>query len=327
MNISALLMVLLVSYILACIFYVYKLRGRARYPSFSQYLRKSWPVFAPLNCLLYMATDRNARRAVLDAGFLADIGLIRNGWRQIREEALALHMAGDLDITSQWGSPGYYDLGFRTFYKRGWKKFYLQWYGAPHKSAERMCPETVRILRQVRGVRAALFSILPAGAELTLHSDPLACSLRYHLGLATPNSEQCFIDVDGRKLSWRDGEDFVFDETYPHHAKNETDEFRLILMCDVERPMNVVGRAFNYFYSGIARAMTVPNTEEDKRGALSVLFATVAPWRERALRLKISRRRAYVTMKTALNSLLACLALAAVYAVIKLIEQGLNKAI
>ncbi len=102
MSISALLTALLVGYILACIFYVYKLRGRARYPSFSQYLRKSWPVFAPLNCLLYMATDRNVRRAVLDAGFLGDIGLIRNGWQQIRGEALALHLAGGWTPPASW---------------------------------------------------------------------------------------------------------------------------------------------------------------------------------------------------------------------------------
>ncbi|MGT2494830.1 aspartyl/asparaginyl beta-hydroxylase domain-containing protein [Cupriavidus basilensis] len=30
-----------------------------------------------------------------------------------------------------------------------------------------------------------------------------AGSLRYHLGLATPNDDRCFIEVDGERHSWR----------------------------------------------------------------------------------------------------------------------------
>jgi beta-hydroxylase len=69
------------------------------------------------------------------------------------------------------------------------------------------------------------------------HRDPYAGSLRYHLGLVTPNDDGCWIDVDGQRYSWRDGEDVVFDETYIHQAKNETNVDRIILFCDVERPM------------------------------------------------------------------------------------------
>ncbi|MDP3137952.1 MAG: hypothetical protein Q8N17_16660, partial [Burkholderiaceae bacterium] len=49
--------------------YVYRWRGTARYASFAQYMRKSWPVFAPLNCLMYMSTRAWARKPVLDADY------------------------------------------------------------------------------------------------------------------------------------------------------------------------------------------------------------------------------------------------------------------
>lgn len=325
LSLSGLLMASVSVYAAGCIFYVYRVRGRVRYSSLQQYLRKSWPIFAPLNCILYAATPKRARRPVSDADYLPDIGVIRANWKTIRDEAVALDAAGGLDSTVAPHSIGYFDLGFRTFFKRGWKKFYLKWYGDRHPSAQRLCPETVRLLEQVPGIRAAMFSLLPAGAELSQHSDPLACSFRYHLGLRTPNSERCFINVDGENLVWRDGEDFVFDETYPHHAKNGTDGPRLILMCDVERPMNLAGRSFNKFYARIAKEMRVPNTAEDDRGLLTRLFAAVAPLRERALKLKGSRRRTYMLLKMALNTTLLSLCLLPVYAAMKMLERGLDR--
>ena len=51
---SVLAMGAVVLYSAGAMAYVYRWRGRTRYASFSQYLRKSWPVFAPLNCLMYM---------------------------------------------------------------------------------------------------------------------------------------------------------------------------------------------------------------------------------------------------------------------------------
>ncbi len=79
-----------------------------------------------------------------------------------------------------------------------------------------------------------MFAMLPPGSTLTLHRDPYAGSLRYHLGLDTPNDDGCTIVVDGERYSWRDGEDVVFDETYLHWAENTTQKDRIILFCDIE---------------------------------------------------------------------------------------------
>ena len=61
-----------------------------------------------------------------------------------------------------------------------------------------------------------------AGGDLGRHRDPFAGSLRYHLGLVTPNSDACRIWVDGQEYSWRDGEAVMFDETFIHWAENRT---------------------------------------------------------------------------------------------------------
>ena len=83
-----------------------------------------------------------------------------------------------------------------------------------------------------------MFAILEPGAHLNPHRDPFGGSLRYHLGLVTPNSDACFIVVDGERYSWRDGEAVMFDETFIHWAENKTPTTRIILFCDVERPLD-----------------------------------------------------------------------------------------
>jgi len=79
-----------------------------------------------------------------------------------------------------------------------------------------MCPRTTELLKAIPNVKAAMFASLPPGARLVRHRDPYAGSLRYHLGLITPNSDQCYIVVDGERYFWRDGESMMFDETYIH---------------------------------------------------------------------------------------------------------------
>ncbi len=91
---------------------------------------------------------------------------------------------------------------------------------------------------------------LAPDSRLVRHRDPYAGSLRYHLGLITPNDDRCFIDVDGERYSWRDGQSVVFDETYIHCAENKTDQNRIIFFADVERPMKVKWmERFNHWFT------------------------------------------------------------------------------
>lgn len=321
MNASMVIVTIIVVYSILCVAYVYRWRGQARYVSLTQYLRKSWPVFAPLNCLLYMATYRWARKPVLNADYLKNIAVLRDNWQVIRDEAHALEATGAFEDIKTPGSAGYYDVGFRTFYKRGWSKFYLTWYGTHHRSAQRLCPKTVALLNQVPQVRGAMFSILPSGSELSLHADPMASSLRYHLGLDTPNSAACYINVDGIPCVWHNGQDFVFDETYPHYAHNTADGHRLILMCDVERPMNLLGRMCNLIYRFIIRGTVVPNSAEDKRGIFSAIFAAIAPLRQTTQKLRAEHRRLYKILKFTLNISLLIILLTMLFAFVSLFES------
>lgn len=304
-------------YATAAITYVYRWRGQGRYRPFRQYWRKSWPIFAPLNCILYMTTRRSARQPVLAADNVHDFRVLREHWQVIRDEALQLLHEGCFESAKARGSPGYYDVGFRTFYKRGWSKFYLTWYGRTHRSAMRLCPTMLSLLAHVPGIRGAMFSILPPGAELSLHADPMACCFRYHLGLATPGDDGCYIEVDGVRCGWRDGADFVFDETYPHRAFNGSSQARLILMCDVDRPLNPIGRAFNSLYRRLAAMTFVPNEADDGRGAFSALFARLDPLYRWGMSLRAESRPLYNVLKWALNASITLGLLAAAYGLLE----------
>lgn len=294
-------------YIFGSLLYVYKFRGQERFHSLTEYLRKGWPIFSPLNCILYLFTQKRAQGAILDLKKFPELDVIRENWKTISAEAQNLYEQKYFDKTSQPDSGAYYDIGFRTFYKYGWSKFYLTWYGSTLKSAKSLCPQTVEILNSVPSVKGAMFSLLPVGSKLTRHLDPVAASLRYHLGLVTPDVKECYINVDGTSYSWKDGEAFMFDETHLHYAHNDSQKYRLILMCDVNRPTFLLGSLFNPFYKFLMRFTVVPNVPGDHAGLVNRIFAGVAPILKRSKKLRQTNYRTYLALKYTVNTILLLL--------------------
>ncbi len=259
---------------------------------------------APINCLMYLFS-KVPNQPYQDLKDFPELQVFRDHWQVIRAEGLKLMEVGAIKTSAKHD-----DAGFNTFFKRGWKRFYLKWYDGAHPSAKVLCPETVRLLEGVPSVKAAMYTFLPAGAKLGAHRDPFAGSLRYHLGLVTPNSDQCFILVDGQKYVWRDGEDVLFDETFIHEAHNQTGQGRLIFFCDVQRPMRTpIGRALSAFFSQtLMKAAAAPNAEEDRTGFINKIFKYVHLLREGGQALKRQHRRTYYLLKYMLViALIACI--------------------
>lgn len=321
MTLVALGLFVVAAFVVVSLRYVYAYRGEARFESLSEYLRKGWPLFAPLNCLLYAFTEKRASKPIMDMQQFKELQAIQDNWEVIRDEAVRLFDQGTFAKTNDPNSAAYFDLGFRTFYKYGWSKFYLTWYGYTHESAKKLCPQTVEILKTIPSVNGAMFSMLPPGSQLTRHLDPLACSLRYHLGLKTPNVDDCFINVDGQFKSWRDGDAFIFDETYLHFAKNNTDQYRVILMCDIERPLHIIGRVVNFLYKGLTRLTVVPNMEGDKQGFVNTVFSSMSPILNMTKGLKTTNRPLYLLIKYSVNTFLIILVFAVLAGVFELLQS------
>ena len=257
------------------------LRGRVRL-RFGRQLFGHSGFFAPYNVLMYAFSAVHGRPFVERAQFAA-LDPLRDGWQGIRDEALHLFDEGYIRAAEKHN-----DASFGSFFKEGWKRFYLKWYGEPLSSAHALCPNTVALLETIPTVRAAMFALLPPGGKLNPHRDPFAGSLRYHLGLVTPNSDDCRIFVDGEAYSWRDGKDVLFDETFVHWAENRTDRTRVILFCDVERPLRTpVMRAVNRVVSRVlGRATAAQNVATEQVGIVNRLNAWAHRTGERRKRFK-----------------------------------------
>lgn len=267
-------------------------RGRVRY-KFLRQLSDHSTFMAPINVPMY-ALSGVENRPYVSAAYFPQLALLKDNWQVIRDEAIMLER-GELIK----GSTKYDDAGFNSFFRRGWKRFYLKWYNDFHPSAKKYCPQTVELLKQIPCVKAAMFAVLPAGSQLMQHRDPYAGSLRYHLGLITPNSELCHIVVDGQTYSWRDGEDVLFDETYIHYAENRTDKDRLILFCDIERPVKTIfGRGWNKFFGWFIMASAAsPNMGDDKTGNINKAFKYIYSIRRVGKKLKAYNERLYYAVK------------------------------
>ncbi|HEY8608517.1 MAG TPA: lipid A hydroxylase LpxO [Noviherbaspirillum sp.] len=277
-------------------------RGRVRLPVMRQAFDHS-SFMAPVNLFMH-AFSAVPARPYLSLQDFPELATLQDHWQVIRAEALAVQEQQRIRAAASND-----DAGFNSFFKSGWKRFYLKWYDAAHPSAARFCPQTVALLRAMPCVKAAMFAELPPGAQLNRHRDPFAGSLRYHLGLVTPNSDRCFIEVDGERYSWRDGEGVLFDETYLHWARNDSDRGRIILFCDVERPMRFGwAQAVNrWLGKWMMTAASSPNETGDQLGGVNRVFRYAWLAGQYRRRFKAWNRHAYRATKAAL--IVAALAL------------------
>lgn len=243
-------------------------RGKARLPVLRQFVNYS-ALFAPYNALMYLFSGVSAQ-PYLDRSKFPELDVLKDNWKVIRDEAMHLFDEGYIRAAEKNN-----DAGFGSFFKKGWKRFYLKWYDKPLPSAEVLCPRTVELLSTIPNVKGAMFALLPGGSHLNPHRDPFAGSLRYHLGLSTPNSDACRIFVDGQEYAWRDGEDVMFDETYVHWVKNDTEKTRVILFCDIERPLrNDLLTGINRWVSSLLGRATAPQNLDDERvGGINQVYA------------------------------------------------------
>jgi beta-hydroxylase len=285
--------ILLCVFILAAVFVHF--RGRVRH-RLTRQLTDHSTVMAPLNALLY-AFSAVPNRPYLDVRQFPELTRLRENWQTIRDEGLRLFDEGYIRAAAT-----YNDLGFNSFFRTGWKRFYLKWYDNPLPSAQNLCPKTVELVQSIPTIHGAMFAVLPPGGRLVAHRDPFAGSLRYHLGLVTPNADTCKIFIDGEPYYWKDGEDVLFDETFIHYAENKSDVTRLILFCDVERPMTngVVARLNHLLANTLVRASKTQNVEGEPVGILNRVFGYAYRARLAGKWLKARSSFAYYALKYAL---------------------------
>jgi beta-hydroxylase len=290
---------LVVLYAIALSALLIQLRGRVRL-SFPRQLTDHSTFTAPYNVFMYMFSAV-PNRPYIPVERLPELAQLKANWQVIRDEAVELFDQGRIKAAD-----AYNDAGFNSFFRSGWTRFYLKWYNDPQPSAERLCPKTVALLESIPTIKGAMFASLAPGGRLVRHRDPYAGSLRYHLGLVTPTHPgECRIFVDGEPYTWRDGEDVLFDETFIHYAENTTDQNRIILFADIERPLKtrLMGAINRWVARHIVKESETENEPGERVGFVNKLFGVVYHVRLFGKRFKAWNRPLYYTFKHSLTAL------------------------
>ena len=93
----------------------------------------------------------------------------------------------------------------------------------------------------------------------------------------------------------------MFDETFIHHAANTTDHQRVVLFCDIERPLwTAPARWFNRLFAKYVMATaSSQNVEGESIGWLNQFFSIAYHLRVQGKKLKASYRSVYYLAKWA----------------------------
>ncbi|RZM26456.1 MAG: aspartyl/asparaginyl beta-hydroxylase domain-containing protein, partial [Sphingomonas sp.] len=134
-----------------------------------------------------------------------------------------------------------------------WRSFFLWGYGYPIDDNLARCPRTRDIVERIPGLNSAFFSILAPGTHIPEHRGVTKGLITCHLGLIVPRAGNLRMRVHDRVVRWAEGETLVFDDTYPHEVWNDTDETRVVLLVQFERPLRNPGKWIADLFLGIVR--------------------------------------------------------------------------
>lgn len=290
---------ILIIYILSIFF----IRNRCsdRFP-FKKQLSDFSTFMVPFNIPAYL-TSKIPISSHLSIDYFPELKVLEDNWRVIRDEALVLYENGFIKIKN--------DLPASSFYKDNrWTSFYLKIYDCDLPSASKLAPKTTELLKQVPTINLALFACLNPGKRLSDHHDPFAFTVRYSLGLSTPNSEECVLIVDGKRHMWSDGEHVIFDETYLHSTYNYTDKPRIILMTDVDRPLKFGWLQKFYFLFGrfFNKMFYIDNVDDSKTGVGNKMTPLLTGYRKLQKGFKYKNPTLYKNIKRILLVIFVILA-------------------
>jgi hypothetical protein len=123
---------------------------------------------------------------------------------------------------------------------KDWSAIHLLRNGARIEANARHCGATMDLLATlpqpvVQGVSPnAMFSLLAPHTHIPPHNGIANTRLVCHLPLIVPAG--CWFRVGAERREWRRGEAWVFDDTIEHEAANDSDDLRVVFICDVWHP-------------------------------------------------------------------------------------------
>ena len=170
----------------------------------------------------------------LSAEHFPQVRLLEVNWQAIRDDL-------DQVLKRPQDIPTFHEMSpdqARISFGDNWKTFAFYVFGQRIEENCNACPHTAQMLDNLPNLQNAWFSILAPGYHIPPHRGPTKAVVRCHLGLQIPSPEEaCWIRVGDQVGHWQSGRCLCFDDTYEHEVRNATDQARVVLFLDLDRPL------------------------------------------------------------------------------------------
>ena len=175
---------------------------------------------------------------VLDMRDFAWTQSLRDDWRAIRDEAIAVALRGEASPSLATISPDHRSIAEVN----KWRSFFIWGYGYRINDNADRCPRTAALVERIPGLNSAFFSILAPGTYIPEHRGVTKGLITCHLGLIVPRDGDVRMRVHDRIVRWAEGETLVFDDTYSHEVWNDSEGTRVVLLIQFGRPLRNPGK-------------------------------------------------------------------------------------
>jgi hypothetical protein len=168
--------------------------------------------------------------------------MLEEHWKTILDEYSTLAQHNSLSVVGEGDRGSGYDDHRVVAPGSNWTEYVLFGTGSRHGET----PLTKRLLQQYvpdavslaqLGGGEVIFSRLAPGSHIQAHCGPTNFRWTAHLGLVVPkSSENCQIRVGNQWYSWETGKIFLFDDSFEHQVRNDTEQERVVLLMRLWHP-------------------------------------------------------------------------------------------
>ncbi|MEN0001206.1 MAG: aspartyl/asparaginyl beta-hydroxylase domain-containing protein [Pseudomonadota bacterium] len=170
-------------------------------------------LLSPFNLAVDLITKRNPGVATLDDfpdEYRAEIESVLDTFKNRQDEIIA-----DIDKS--------FDQGRRGMYV-------YRWFG------KKQIENIEAFNGDFKFVKTIAVSVFSGKASTSWHYGPLRLSYRVLLNLTPTESDEIFIECNGKKHFWHENPLYIFDDTLFHRSINNHDARRYCVFMDVARP-------------------------------------------------------------------------------------------
>lgn len=127
---------------------------------------------------------------------------------------------------------------FDLNHDKKWKAIFLYGYSFYNTNEIVHFPRTVDFIRKhEKSITLTMFSTTVPSKHIPAHQGNNHGVLRLQIGLDIPNPEKCVLRVEDKKVNLKEKEIFIFDDTFEHELKNDSDANRTVLIIDYYKPL------------------------------------------------------------------------------------------